>query len=202
LRRWFILQWSRSLSEFLATSRPSDPSVGPTSLRFFSLQRCPSGEPHIGRVVQPPSWFRSRAFPTPQRFRSKPELRGLVSCRNRSWDSPFRAFPSLGIAHPSRSALASLQLSTSVLKRTARFSSAPASPTPTLSRSCLVPPDAYGSPFHAPKRASRSPRAPNSRTVPFRQLHLLRSLDPPASPFAPARVTPNRRPLLSWVSPL
>jgi len=31
---------------------------------------------------------------TSQRFPSRPKFRGLVSCRNRSWDSPFRVFPS------------------------------------------------------------------------------------------------------------
>jgi hypothetical protein len=61
-------------------------------------------------------------------------------------------------------------------------------------------PGGYGLPFTHPKARSRSPWAPSGRTVPFRQLHRLRSLDPPASPFAPARVAPNRRPILSWVS--
>jgi hypothetical protein len=45
------------------------------------------------RAVTPPR-FRSRVFSTPQRFLGNPELCGLVSCRYRSWDPPFRAFPS------------------------------------------------------------------------------------------------------------
>jgi hypothetical protein len=36
--------------------------------------------------------------------------------------------------------------------------------------------------------------------LPFRWLHLLRSLDPPASPFALTRVASSQRPILSWVS--
>jgi hypothetical protein len=58
----------------------------------------------------------------------------------------------------------------------------------------------YEVPFHAPRRASQSLRARASRTVQFRQLHPLRSLIPPASPFAPGQVAPNRRSILSWVS--
>jgi hypothetical protein len=55
-------------------------------------------------------------------------------------------------------------------------------------------------PFPRTRRhASRSTWGP-SMDAPFRQLHLLRSLDPPASPFAQARVAPDPRPLLSWVS--
>jgi hypothetical protein len=61
-------------------------------------------------------------------------------------------------------------------------------------------PDGYGLPFAHPRARSRSPWTPSGRTVPFHPLRRLRSLRPPASPFAPARVAPNRRPMLSWVS--
>jgi hypothetical protein len=61
-------------------------------------------------------------------------------------------------------------------------------------------PDGYGLPFAHPRARSRSPWTPSGRTVPFHPLHRLRSLRPPASPFAPARVAPSRRPILSWVS--
>jgi hypothetical protein len=47
-----------------------------------------------------PPRFRSQAFSTSQRFPGTPELRGLVSCHNRSWDPPFRAFPSQGSRTP------------------------------------------------------------------------------------------------------
>jgi hypothetical protein len=67
---------------------------GSTPLGFCSLQRHPSAEPRIGRAVQLPPRFRSQVFSTSQRFPGKSEFRGLVSCRNRSWDSSYRAFPS------------------------------------------------------------------------------------------------------------
>jgi hypothetical protein len=38
--------------------------------------------------------FRSQAFSASQRLPGPLGLRGLVSCRNRSWGPPFRAFPS------------------------------------------------------------------------------------------------------------
>jgi len=37
--------------------------------------------------LSPPLRFRSQVFSTSQRFPGKLEIRGLVSCRNRSWDS-------------------------------------------------------------------------------------------------------------------
>jgi len=47
---------------------------------------------------------------------------------------------------------------------------------------------------------ARLPLPPGRRhgTVTSRQLHPLRSFAPSASPFAPRRVAPTRRPLLSW----
>ena len=72
--------------------------------------------------------------------------------------------------------------------------------TPTLSAQLPCSPDDYELTFHAPKRASRSLWATDSRR-PSLQLHLLRSLDPPASPFAPTRVAPRQWSLLSWTFP-
>ena len=48
--------------------------------------------PHEVRYPFPPR-FRSQVFPTSQRFPGRPELRGLVSCRNRSWDSSLQRLP-------------------------------------------------------------------------------------------------------------
>jgi hypothetical protein len=48
--------------------------------------------------------------------------------------------------------------------------------------------------------ASRSPWIPDGKAAPFSELHLLRSLLPSASPFAPDRIAPTWRPMLSWVS--
>jgi hypothetical protein len=71
---------------------------------------------------------------------------------------------------------------------------------PTLSRSCLAPRGSYGLPFRTPKRASRLPWVRTTERVSFRQLHPLRSLDPPASPFVSTRVAPSQHaaPLLAF----
>jgi len=61
--------------------------------------------------------------------------------------------------------------------------SPPVSSTPTPSRSCLNPHGGYELHFVGPKPASLSLWVPSSRTTSFCQLHLLRSLHPPASPF-------------------
>lgn len=49
--------------------------------------------------------------------------------------------------------------------------------------------------------ASRSPWTTSGGITPYHQLHPLRSVPPFTSPFAPTRVAPSWRPLLSWVSP-
>jgi len=53
-------------------------------------------------------------------------------------------------------------------------------------------PHGYELPFHPLMRASRSLSDSCCGLVPFRQLHLLRSCIPPASPFQSARVSPRR----------
>jgi hypothetical protein len=62
--------------------------------------------------------------------------------------------------------------------------SPPISSTPTLSRSRLTPSGGYERPFHGPRPTSRLLWAPSSRITTFCQLHLLRSFDPPVSPFS------------------
>jgi hypothetical protein len=47
-----------------------------------------------GAGLPPRLRFRPQVFSTSRRFPSKLEFHGPVSCRNRSWDSSFRAFPS------------------------------------------------------------------------------------------------------------
>jgi len=64
----------------------------------------PRASPMWSRLPRPPR-FRSQVFSTSQRFPSRPEFRGLVSCRNRSWDSPFRVFPSQESRAPLEAAL-------------------------------------------------------------------------------------------------
>jgi hypothetical protein len=132
---------------------------------------------------------------------------------------PFAGFlPSESSPHRNRAPLsgphAPLRSSTDVLERshsdlvTARFTDAHA-------RAQLPgSPDDYELPFRALLGSPPQPRRPASthrltrfpvtlgpcrETAPFRQLHPLRSLDPPASPFAPTQVAPSLRPILSWV---
>jgi len=122
---------------------------------------------------------------------SKLEFHGLVSCRNRSWASPFRAFPSRRSCTPSEVTFAPLRLSTDVLDTSATPPCHHRFPRrPRFRRSCLVPPAAMGS-----LSTSRGPlpvrpgHAHLSR--PFRQLHPLRSFPPPVSPFAPSPGCPG-----------
>jgi hypothetical protein len=145
-----------------------------------------------------PPRFRSQAFSTSQRFPGKLEMRGLVSCRNRPWGFPCRGFPS-------QESRAPLEAAGSLVVIHRRAKTHPSEPyhrrflrRPHPKAQLPGSPDDYEVPFHAPRRASRSLRARASGTVPFRQLHPLRSVDPPASPFAPGQVAPNRRPILSW----
>jgi len=196
----FILPWSQSLPEFLTASRPSDRGVGPTPLSFLVPPTVsPWPAPSEAGCPIPPR-FRSQVFSTSQRFPSQPELRGLVSCRNRSWDSSLQSFPLARIAYPSRGRLLPCRHPPAWWSATPGIYPTGFADSRALTRSRLVPPVARA-PFPcASRRTSRSPETPSGETAPLRQLHRLRSLAPLASPFAPAQVSPSRRPMLSWVS--
>jgi hypothetical protein len=112
---------------------------------------------------------------------------------------PSESFPRKNRAPLSRPR-APLWLSTDVPDDASRALLPPVSPTPTLSRSCLVPSDDYGLPFHAPKHASRLPwtqateLARSASFTHFEALILLRVRSHrPGSPRTDA-------PILSWVS--
>jgi hypothetical protein len=122
--------------------------------------------PYTKRAVPCSLQFRSQAFSTSQRFPSRLKFHGLISCRNRSWAFSFRAFPSRRSCLPLSRPHAPLQLFTGLRRqqrsapyyhrfprRTCRWARLP----------CFT--DSYGSPFHRPKPASRSPRTP-SDTLP------------------------------------
>jgi hypothetical protein len=166
---------------------------------LFPFNDIPRASPVRGGVPIPPQ-FRSQAFSTSQRFPSRPEYRGLVSCRNRSWDSPFRVFPS----QESRTSLEATLLPCGYPPTCWTPPPGPCHhrfrPTPTLSRSCLGSPGDYRLTFHAPMTRVPVVLDPINGTRPFRQLHPLRSLDPPASPSTLTRVAPRQRvaPLLSF----
>jgi len=188
-------------SESVSTSQPSGSSAGSDSQGFLSHQRRDLDEPHMGQGVKP--------APVP--------LSGFLNPSAVSWQAqvprpyfvpqPFPGFspPKLSPREnraPLSGPHAPLRLSTCVRGRTprvlitARFTNAHAFTQLPGS------PDDYAFPFHAPSRrfheprsastsfeyASRSAWVSSSRTVPSHWLHPLRSLDPPASPFAPPRV--------------
>jgi hypothetical protein len=81
----------------LLAVRPVGRTDSPSSLvpTTVSLGLAPFEE-----VCPTPPRFRSQVFSTSQRFPSHPKLCGLVSCRNHSWNLPFRAFPSQGSRTP------------------------------------------------------------------------------------------------------
>jgi hypothetical protein len=169
--------------------------------------------PILGGVAFP-AGLRSRVFSTPQRLPSKSKFHGLVSCRNRSWDSLLQSVPLARIAHPSRGHMLPCGYPPTLEDVLPKPLLPRVSPTSTLSRSCLDPRTTMASlsthppgaatnrsPLsHPSKHAFRSAWVSSSGTVPSHQLHPLRSLDPPASPFVPPRVTPRRPPILSWIS--
>jgi len=152
-------------------------------------------------AVTPPR-CRSRVFSTPQRFPGKSELRGLVSCRYRSWDPPFRAFPSSRSLTPLGAAWLPCSHPPACKDARPDTVSPLVSPTPTQARPPGSPND-YELPLIEPKPASRSPWVSCHGTASSRQLHLLRSVSPSPSPFtdtasfppAPGRCSLGFRPL-------
>jgi len=99
VRSGFIPPWTSSPSEFLTTSRPSDPSVGnPTLLRSrhpstTSPERAPVG----AGFRPPPPRFRPQVFATSRRFPGRFELAAL-----------FRAAAVPGLPLPSEPRLAEI----------------------------------------------------------------------------------------------
>lgn len=96
---------------------------------------------------------------------------------------PSKPSPHNGSLALFRGSFASLQLSTNVLKRVALRLIAVSFLNSHEYTQLLDSPNDYELPFHEPKSASWSSWAPCDRTISFRQLRLLRSVFPPASPF-------------------
>jgi hypothetical protein len=103
----------------------------------------------------------------------------------------LQSVPLVRIASVSRRRLAPLSLSTHLPWRTAFALSPLVSPTPTLSRDCLVPPATMNSLSTCPK--TRFPVALDSRskTALYGELHRLRSLPPLTSPFSNSSGCPS-----------
>jgi hypothetical protein len=186
----------RRVPHSLSAVRP----VGRTgSLGFSSPQRHPLGEPRSRWVVHAPL---SSALRFSQPLSGFPASSGFAAL--------FRAAAVRGIL-PSESSprrdraplsrpLAPLRLAARVRERrpadlvTAGFLGA-------CARAHLLDsPRRLWTPFRGTRRrTSRSSWIRETELAPFRWPHPLRSLHPPASPFAPTRVTPGRWPILSWV---
>jgi len=123
---------------------------------------------------------------------SRPEPCGLVSCHNRSWDPPFRAFP----LQRSRASL-EVAGSPAVIHRRAEVRRA----SPFAGWFHRLPrcwaqlpgfPSGYGLRFPRPRSGSPSSRALLGGVTSFRQLHLLRSFVPLARPCQPLQVAPRQ----------
>jgi len=188
-----------SLLEFLTASRPSDPSAGSAfpgvlspSTTSLGLAPCEAGyhsRPGSAlRFSQPPSGFPA-----------DPSFAALFHAATVPGVLPSESSPHRNRAPLSRPP-APLWLSTRVQDAASWILLPPVSPTPTLSRSCLVPRDGYRLPFHAPKHASRLPwiqateLARSASFTHFEALILLRVR--PHQPESPRTSTS----LLSWVS--
>jgi len=191
-----------SFSQELCPSRvlrflwPAFLSVGvSTSPGFWSLQRCLVLAPCEVGCPTPPR-FRSQAFSTSQRFPGRLKVCGLVSCHYRSWDPPFRAFPSQG----SRASLEALSRGRllpcsypPVRRRRAVLRRSPFGFTrrPRFRAVARVPPKTMD--FLSTNRGlfPGRPGLRSAELVSSRQLHLLRSFHPPVRPFLRLRVAPR-----------
>jgi hypothetical protein len=100
-----------------------------------------------------------------------------------SWDPPFRVFPSQRARTPLGATCSPAVIHQRSEVAPLEALSLPVFPTPTPSRSCLVPPRTMGSLSANRVLASRLPWVSNGEAASSRQLHLLRSFLPPASPF-------------------
>jgi hypothetical protein len=90
-------------------------------------------------------------------FLARPELRGLVPCRNRSWDSSLQSCPLAGIAHPSRSHVLPGRYPPACQDASPGSSAAGFADSHALQRSCLVPPTPTSPEQRSRRCTSRSP---------------------------------------------
>jgi hypothetical protein len=73
-------------------------------------------------------------------FLASLKVRGPISCRSHSWDPALQSLPLAVSAHPSRGRLLPCSYPLTCKNELPETLSPPVSPTPTLSRGCLVPP--------------------------------------------------------------
>jgi hypothetical protein len=151
----------------------------------------------VNRAVPSAIRFRSQAFSTSQRFRSKSKPRGLIACRSHPWDFLPKAFPSRRSRTPLEATLLPCSYPPACEDAPPEPLSPPLSPTPTLSRVCLDPCDDYALPFHVPKHASWSPWSLDGKPSRSTSFTYFEALIPSQVRSAPIRVAPNRPSLLS-----
>jgi hypothetical protein len=203
----FIPPGSGSPTEFLTTSRPSDPSVGPTSLRFRRpTTTSPESAPY-GTGVRPPR-------PGPARRFSQP-LGGFLA--NPSLRPCFMPLPPLGhlslqsltpqeSLHPSRGRLlprghprASTRAARGLVA--AGFTDA----CPISGALAGIPPRRAAN-FQRASHGWLTPRSPSTARdglAPSRTVHPPRSFDPPAKSALPTpRVSSQEQPCSPGISPL
>jgi hypothetical protein len=101
-----------------------------------------------GAACPTPPRFRSQAFSTSQRFPGKLEFHGLVSCRNRSWVPPFRAFPSQRVSTSLEATCSLAVRSPACRTHRSRPFAAGFRRLPRAKRGRLASPADYELPFH------------------------------------------------------
>ncbi len=207
-----------SARHVLLAVRPGGRTCSPKVLLPFD--GVPRASPVRGGSSLPPR-FRSQVFSTSQRFPSRLELSGLVSCRNHPWAWPspvrsFRAFPSQESRTPLGAACSLAVIpprAEAALARpfTSRFPhSADGQRSDERTPTCLVPRAAMGSlsarpatpwfPLGRCEHAFRSPwarRAESPLSVGFTRFEASFLLRIRSRRTGSPR---DRRPLLSWSS--
>jgi len=173
----------RSPSERLTSPEPPTSRPASTSLGSFTLRRHHPIEPRMEQAVPGPLRFRSQAFSASQRFPARSSFAALFRAAA-AQAFPFRAYPSQESCSP-----LDVTSSPAVVHRRAEPHlpglSPAVSPTTAPKRSSLDPRPAMG-PLFTDAQARQRPGFPEPRQTEstlFRQLRLLRSLTPPASPF-------------------
>lgn len=141
------------------------PTTASSSERLFCGVGCPPLSGSAPRLFQPLSGFR------------KLEFHGLVSCRNRSWTTSYRAFPSRRPCSPSRDQLLPCCHRPVCGYASLATLSPPISPTPALLTQLPGSLDDYELPFHQPEGQlpghPGSPAAGSSPTTSFTSFEVL-----------------------------
>jgi hypothetical protein len=194
-------------TEFLTTSRPSDPSVGPTSLRFRRPTTTSPESAPSGTGVRPPRPGPARRFSQPLGgFLANPSLRPCFMPLPPLGHLSLQSFTSQESLHPSRGRLlprghprASTRAARGLVA--AGFTDA----FPISGALAGIPPRRAAN-FQQASHGwltSRSPSTARDGLAPSRTVHPPRSLDPPAKSALPTpRVSSQEQPCSPGIPPL